>query len=78
MQLDDPLDAIAVHAWNGTWGVISVGFLAGQDLITNAYGLDPYTGNQRNFGCWLGGNGKLLGAQLVYLLWLAGQSPNTV
>ena len=29
VQLDDPLDAIAVHAWNGTWGVLSCGFLSG-------------------------------------------------
>lgn len=25
LQWDDPLDTIAVHAWNGTWGVRAVG-----------------------------------------------------
>jgi ammonia channel protein AmtB len=33
LQLDDPLDAIAVHAWNGTWGVIAVGLFAGEKLV---------------------------------------------
>lgn len=33
LHLDDPLDAIAVHAWNGTWGVIAVGLFASQRLI---------------------------------------------
>lgn len=73
MQLDDPLDAIAVHAWNGTWGVIAVGFFAGQGLITASYGPDPYTGLERQYGCFLGGNGRLLGAQIIYALWLGGK-----
>lgn len=75
MQLDDPLDAIAVHAWNGTWGVIAVGFFAGQGLVTASYGVDPYTGNERQYGCFLGGDGKLLGAQIIYSLWLGGEQP---
>ena len=37
-QLDDPLDAIAVHAWNGTWGVLAVGLFANKNLVFNAYG----------------------------------------
>lgn len=72
MQLDDPLDAIAVHAWNGTWGVIAVGFFAGEGLVAASYGTDPYTGSNRQYGCFMGGNGRLLGAQVIYALWLAG------
>lgn len=33
LHLDDPLDAIAVHCWNGAWGLISPGLFAAQDLI---------------------------------------------
>lgn len=33
LQLDDPLDAIAVHAWNGTWGLIAPGLFSAQGLI---------------------------------------------
>jgi Amt family ammonium transporter len=72
IKCDDPLDAIAVHAWNGTWGVIAVGFFAGDGLITQAYGLNPFTGEQRQYGCFLGGDGHLLGAQIIYALWLGG------
>jgi ammonia channel protein AmtB len=71
-QWDDPLDAIAVHAWNGTWGVLSCGFFSAPDLITNAYGLDQ-NGNQRPYGCFFtGSDGHLLAAQISYALWIAG------
>ena len=71
-QLDDPLDAIAVHGWNGTWGVIAVGLFASETLITNSYGLDQ-SGNVRPYGCFFpGGNGALLAAQIAYALWIAG------
>lgn len=33
LHLDDPLDAIAVHAWNGTWGLIAPGFFSTQVYI---------------------------------------------
>lgn len=72
LQLDDPLDAIAVHAWNGTWGVVAVGFFAGEGLILASYGPNPYTGNNRPYGCFLGSNGQLIAAQCLYGFWLAG------
>jgi ammonia channel protein AmtB len=71
-QLDDPLDAIAVHGWCGTWGVIAVGLFASETLITNSYGLDQ-SGNGRPYGCFFpGSNGALLAAQIAYALWIAG------
>lgn len=61
-----------MHAWNGTWGVIAVGFFAGGSLITNSYGLNQ-DGNQRPYGCFFpGGDGALLAAQIAYALWIAG------
>jgi hypothetical protein len=82
-QLDDPLDAIAVHAWNGTWGVIAVGFFAGKGLIAASYGTNPYSPDANNpefrqWGCFLGGDGSLLGAQVIYALWLAGAPLDTL
>ncbi len=77
-QWDDPLDAIAVHAFNGTWGVIAPGLFASADLITNAYGLDQ-NGNVRPFGCFFpGSNGHLLAAQIAYTLWIAGACPTPI
>jgi Amt family ammonium transporter len=74
LHLDDPLDAIAVHAWNGTWGVIAVGFFASQRLIQSAYGARTDNGEDRlKYGCFMtGGDGNLLGAQLIEVIWIAG------
>lgn len=75
MQIDDPLDAIAVHAFNGTWGVLAVGLFAAKNLIDTSYGYNPYTGASREYGCFLGGSGRLLAAQVVYSIWLGGNAP---
>ncbi|KAK9809026.1 hypothetical protein WJX72_008127 [[Myrmecia] bisecta] len=77
-KIDDPLDAIAVHAANGLWGVWAVGFFAGKPLVYNAYGPNPYVSDPTNpryfreYGCFLGGSGRLLAAQIVYSLWIIG------
>ena len=73
MQIDDPLDAIAVHAFNGTWGVWAVGLFAAKNLVNTSYGYNPYTQGDRAYGCFLGGDGRLLAAQLVYSIWLGGE-----
>ena len=79
LQIDDPLDAIAVHAFNGTWGVWAVGLFAGKNLVNTSYGFHPYKTDasgastiSRNYGCFMGGNGSLLAAQIVYSIWLGG------
>ena len=41
LHLDDPLDAIAVHCWNGAWGLLALGFFSAKDLINGAYGGVP-------------------------------------
>jgi Amt family ammonium transporter len=79
MRIDDPLDAIAVHFFNGWMGVIAVGFFAGKPLVYNAYGSYPDSTLTiddpryfREYGCFLGGSGRLLAAQIVYSLWIIG------
>ena len=88
MQFDDPLDAIAVHAWNGGVGVIAPGFLASQGLVTQSYGfsntndgcVQDISGTSdgncplRQYGCFMGGNGRLLGAQIIYFCWIVGEA----
>lgn len=72
LQIDDPLDAIAVHAFNGTWGVWAVGLFGAKNLINTSYGYNPYTTGDRHYGCFMGGGGNLLAAQVVYSIWLGG------
>ncbi|CAL5222199.1 g4529 [Coccomyxa viridis] len=71
LKWDDPLDAIAVHAWNGLWGVIAVGMFAAPDLITNSYGTGVFDGAQRPYGfIFSGSDGHLLVAQICYALFI--------
>ncbi|KAL0036808.1 hypothetical protein WJX79_010957 [Trebouxia sp. C0005] len=70
IRIDDPLDAIAVHAFNGTWGVWAVGLFGAKNLINTSYGYNPYTEGDRHYGCFMGGGGHLLAAQVVYSIWL--------
>jgi Amt family ammonium transporter len=61
-KVDDPLDAIAVHAGAGMWGLIATGAFATESLV----------GDSSNYGFIMGGNGNLLGAQLVIILAILG------
>lgn len=61
-----------MHAFNGTWGVWAVGFFAAKNQVLTSYGSNPYTGGDREYGCFLGGSGRLLAAQIVYSIWLGG------
>lgn len=71
LRLDDAVDAIPVHLVNGAWGLIAVGFFASPTRLMAAYGRDEYVGwfysLQRG-----NSNARLLGAQLVGLLFILG------
>ena len=66
LKVDDPLDAIAVHAGAGMWGLIATGAFATKPLVQAG----------DNYGFIMGGNGNLLGCQLVIILaicaWVMG------
>ena len=57
-KVDDPLDAIAVHAGAGMWGLIATGAFATENLV----------GSGNNYGFIMGGNGNLLACQIVIIL----------
>jgi len=65
LKIDDPLDAVSVHALCGNWGLIVVGLFAARDARYAAYGNAPA------WGAFMGGGGDLLACQLVgiCLLW---------
>jgi len=73
-KVDDPLDAVAVHAGCGIWGLIAVGFFAKTEFVQQVAGFEDV--DDRDYsGIFYGGNGKLLGAQvteiIVITLWVA-------
>jgi len=66
LRIDDAVDAIPVHCANGIWGVLAVGFFSRKNLQATA-GFP--TSDQ---GCFMGGNGSLLVAQICEVLWVIG------
>mmetsp|Transcript_5342 Transcript_5342/g.11011 ORF Transcript_5342/g.11011 Transcript_5342/m.11011 type:complete len:495 (+) Transcript_5342:800-2284(+) len=68
MKLDDPLDAVAVHAFTGAWGLIAVGFFAKTEFVQELAGFDESVAYQDYSGVFYGGNGILLGCQLVEIV----------
>jgi hypothetical protein len=58
--------AIPVHCTNGTWGTIAVGLFASRNRLKMAYG------ETNDIGVFMGGNGTLLGCQVVGILFIVG------
>lgn len=40
-QIDDPLDAIAVHAGGGIWGMLACAAFAAPNMVNDWYGPHP-------------------------------------
>ena len=77
IKLDDPLDAVAVHAWNGLWGIIAAGLFSDVTLVGNSYATNDPAGVPfpRGGGLFYSGGpgrGRQLAAQVVYAIWVAG------
>jgi len=66
MKIDDVVDAVPVHMTGGIWGTIAVGLFANSNRLELAYG------RVGDSGVFMGGNGTLLGAQMVGLLFVLG------
>ncbi|GAB4821856.1 hypothetical protein N2152v2_008902 [Parachlorella kessleri] len=72
VEVDDPLDAIAVHAACGVWGLIASAAFAAENMVLNVYGPSPYADGARAYGFIMGGDGSTLGAVMVYIVCIAG------
>eukprot|EP01060_Flectonema_neradi_P017892 TRINITY_DN2473_c0_g1_i1.p1 TRINITY_DN2473_c0_g1~~TRINITY_DN2473_c0_g1_i1.p1 ORF type:complete len:497 (+),score=100.94 TRINITY_DN2473_c0_g1_i1:48-1538(+) len=63
LEIDDVLEASAVHGFCGFWGLVATGLFATKQNVKAAYGdstvMDDMT------GAFYGGNGKQLGTQLL-------------
>lgn len=78
LKIDDPLDAIAVHAGCGIWGLLAGGAFAAPGMVSDVYGIMPGTGEaygtedgQRAYGFIMGGNASVLAANSVCILVVA-------
>ena len=67
MHFDDPLEAAQLHGGCGAWGLLFVGLFAEKNYVTQIYG-----GDGRLYGLFMGGGGKLLAAQIIEILAIAG------
>jgi ammonium transporter, Amt family len=61
LRVDDPLDAVAVHAVCGTWGLFAASLFSAKVPTATAYGFEEY-------GLFMGGGGTLLLAAFVTAL----------
>jgi Amt family ammonium transporter len=81
LKLDDPLDAIAVHAGCGIWGLLASAAFAAPGMVTDVYGTLP-DGSQRPYGFVMGGDGSVLAANVVAIIcvaaWTMGERPLVV
>ena len=67
LKFDDPLEAAQLHGGCGAWGLLFVGLFAEKNYVLEIYG-----GGDRPYGLFMGGGGKLLAAQIVEILVIAG------
>jgi Amt family ammonium transporter len=76
LGLDDAVDAIPVHFANGVWGCIATGLFAAPSWMEQVYGGETTESSVGWFYEWGrgSGNGKLLAAQLVGLLFIMAWS----
>jgi Amt family ammonium transporter len=73
LKLDDTVDAIPVHVFNGMWDLIATGLFSSLGRIINAFGTDEHVGLfyslvQGSF------DGTLLFDQVITLLFVIGWS----
>ncbi|XP_071701368.1 ammonium transporter 1 member 2-like [Rutidosis leptorrhynchoides] len=65
-KYDDPLEAAQLHGGCGAWGLLFTGLFAHKQYVHQIF--EP----GRPYGLFMGGGGKLLGAQIVQILVIIG------
>jgi Amt family ammonium transporter len=71
-RIDDAIDSIPVHMFGGIWGMVATGLFASPSKLEKLYGQDEHVGLFYAFA--RGSDAKLLAANLVGMLYLAGFS----
>ncbi|CAJ1954842.1 unnamed protein product [Cylindrotheca closterium] len=77
LRIDDAVDAIPVHMFNGIWGMISVGIFASPDKMDVTYGVSKHVGCVYS---WARGSSDaaLLACQTLAVLFIVGWTMVTV
>lgn len=66
LKIDDPLDAVAVHGFNGVWGLIAAAAFATEAGLASVYpAASGIVSNSENRGFIMGGNGRLLACAII-------------
>lgn len=68
LKIDDAVDAVPVHFFNGMWGCFAVGLFAEPSNLAEAYGVE----DKALAGAFYGGKGTLLGANICGILFIIG------
>lgn len=66
LRIDDVVMAVPVHLFCGSWGALANGFFATDEGIRRTYSVEDVYSK----GIFYGGNGKLLGIQILGLLFV--------
>jgi Amt family ammonium transporter len=66
LKVDDAVDAIPVHFFNGMWGCLATGIFASPRLVSNAYDMEDVG------GFLYGKGGALFAAEIVGVLFIIG------
>lgn len=75
LQIDDPLDSISIHAFNGAWGLFAAAAFADEKLMEMSYSpIFDHNGNPvpRAFGLLRGGNASLLVSAITGIIVILG------
>lgn len=71
LRLDDAVDAIPVHMFNGLWGLLCVGLFASTERLQAVYGRSKHPGLFYSFAAGKP-DGTLLGCQIIGMLFVMG------
>ena len=67
-QIDDATEAVPVHLVCGFWALVAVGFFADSDLVATSVSLEGAPLDRLPAGLLTGGDGLLLGIELLVFL----------
>ncbi|KAJ6379958.1 hypothetical protein OIU76_016589 [Salix suchowensis] len=71
LKYDDPLEAAQLHGGCGTWGLLFTGLFAKEAYVNEVYPKIPNKAG-RPYGLFMGGDGRLLAAQMIQILVITG------